>query len=222
MRIYGDNSSSFTTYAQEPGLLFGKNDILLGQEQFHTITQKKVFSSKTKNEVIRPILYLHIKRSNFSKLTGALRNTFLPWRWKSIYLQPSDTEPLLKALVCTSVKNGPLPSQIKTLCGKTLLETTLRDHSLYRSKRFHEYVALKKPVCTTINSVLKTQEMIYCRIYRRRSLISHLGYVLRNNFGHKWTEVTTVVKGVYEKILIRNKHVGIFDNLSLIGVQVIN
>lgn len=216
MRIYGDTkTTSFTHFSQEPGM-WGTNDVLEGSSYTSTLYSSSFWGETVTQRTHHAALYLHILKDTWSTLTAVLRKILLFWRWDTIYLDSEDGTNPKKALVCTWVRDGDLPEEIQHLLGKSWLVTNLIKEECYQEIFRKEHIRIKNAVPFREHKIsdplgdwcgrqIRYDCDILCHIYRKRSLYSTLMYYFLKFFSNTWKEVTLMIAGASETILIRKE-----------------
>ncbi len=216
MKIFGDrNSSKFKNYDKESGFFFGHNDVLKGTKRDAHHYSISYFGTSYHLKTVEPKLYLHIPTNAWTTFTGKLREYFLPWRWKTAYLDQEDGTRPRQILVCTSVHDGELSDRISDLLGKSLFLTSLIDSDHYYEIFGQEFIGLKgensqrwTKITHPLGEIAGVQYIVsndfhlFCHIYRRRGLFSRFKYNLLKRFSSSWKEVAIQSGHVSEKILI--------------------
>jgi hypothetical protein len=188
MKIFGDkNSSEFSNYAKEPGVFFGCNDVLKGSRSIVHCYTASFFGTSNYSKTVEPKLYLHIPTNAWTTFTGKLRECFLPWRWKTAYLDQEDGTQPRQILVCTSVHGSKLSDRLSKLLGKSLFLTNLINSNHYDEVFGQEFIRLQgensqrttkvtHPLGEMIGLHLEFSDNLLCHIYRPRSLFSRFKY----------------------------------------------
>lgn len=199
MKIIGDHTSQFTHYKKEPGLFFGYNDVLEGEEKTVRAFSFSRRGFQQIEKTVTPKLYIHLFNSQWSYFTGKLREYLLPWRWKVAYLQKEDGK-IERILVCTSIDDASLSPKFNETIGKTLLGIQLSKLDVYGEFCGHEYI-YKAP-----DDNKKETDYKLMHIFRRRGPLSSLKYAFLKRFSFNHKEVTfhfwLYTGPVSEKILI--------------------
>lgn len=228
MKIYGDDVSTlFKTYTQEPDLIYGYNDVLVGDR---SITRKFTFSSSgniSKTIVIQPKLFLHISNTVWSSFTGMLKEYFLPWRWKVAYLDQENGTPPQRILVCTRVHDGKLSDRLKKVIGHSMFAINLINANYYDEIFGQEYLRTPRqgqPEQTFTHPLGKSfgLQIGYnhpnhlCHIYRIRGIFSLLKYHFLKNFSQEWEEVAMQIGQISENVLIKRNDRMLISTTGLI------
>lgn len=211
MKIYGDNSE-FRTHAQEG--LFGNNDVLKGKKSTIRGFHSNLFGTSHFIKTLDPTLHLHIPKTTWSTFTGKLREYCLPWRWKTAYLDQEDGTPPRKILICTSVRDGNLSEKLKILLGKSLFVANLIKLGSYDEYWGDEYLALKgqndkgstliiHPLGEMVGRAAVCGNVLFCHIYRQRSLFSTFKYYLIKYLSTRWKEIALEAGQTSERVLIK-------------------
>lgn len=72
MKIYGDNALVFKTLNQEPGIIYGHDDVLMGDKQTTCRFTYFFFGNTRESMTTQPKLYLHIPKTVWSSFTGIM------------------------------------------------------------------------------------------------------------------------------------------------------
>lgn len=227
MKIFGDESSTeFKNFATEPGALFGHNDVLKGSEktvQSYTLSFWEN-STSLKTKTFTPKLYLHIPTNPWTTFTGKLREYFLPWLWKTAYLDIDQR----KILVCASVQEGKLSPHLSKLLGKSWFVTNLINNNLYDEIFGQDFIRLRgegnqrtikvaHPLGEKIGVHAEFTSDLLCHIYRPQSLFSTFKYTLLKQFSSSWKEVVIQVGRVSENVLIKKSDEEVLSRAGLIA-----
>lgn len=227
MKIFGDeNSSEFKNYAKEPGFFFGSNDVLKGSRStVHSYTAS-FFGTSNYSKTVEPKLYLHISTNAWTTFTGKLRECFLPWRWKTAYLDQEDGTQPRQILVCTSVHDSRLPDHLGQLLGKSLFLTNLINRNHYDEVFGQEFIRLEgennlrttritHPLGEMVGLHHEFSNDLLCHIYRQRSLFSKFKYNILKQFTSSWMEVAIQAGQISEKILIKKSDEEVISRAGL-------
>lgn len=210
MKIFGDKNPSRLTYVKEPGFFFGSNDVLKGFKRVVSYTINTSVFRGTYSKTIKPKLYLHISENAWTTFTGKLREYFLPWRWKTAYLDLENGTQPRQILVCGTG----LSDRLKLLLGRSLFLMNLINSNHYDEVFGQEFIRLPgenrrgktkiaHPLGEWIVSHVKFSNDLFCHIYRSRSLFSRFKYNLLKQFSSSWKEVAIQAGQISEKILIK-------------------
>lgn len=214
MKIYGDEPSSpFRNFIQKPGLIYGHDDVLAGEPiQIRRISYS-FFSGQTDDTItVHPKLYLHLFNSTWSNFTGTLRQTLMPWRWKTAYLDKEDGSALEQVLVCD---NASLSDQLQSLLNKSLFITHLIEENKYIELFGSDYLRVPREANPETIEIthpwgkwagthieFNSSDQL-CQIYRIQGIFSWISYQLTKIFSDEWQEVTVRVRQVSETVLIK-------------------
>lgn len=217
MRILGDEASTqFRTLAQEPGVVYGRHDVLVGREErIRTISISGLWGITDEMVTRRPTLYLHISNSPWTQFVAYLKEYCLPWVWKAVYLDPENGSPLERVLVYTG---GELTDRLKAVAGLPLFIARLIDTDRYVEVLDQEFLRIPREdglhenrvshvlgECVGVHVELGPYQL--CPIYRARDLFSLLTYYFLKLFSSEWEEVMieviTSVGDIRERILVR-------------------
>lgn len=224
MKIFGDeNSTAFNKYASEPGLIFGRNDVLKGPIDKTFVYGSGVFGRFFYTKISQCKLYLHIPRDNWTTFTGKLRQYLLPWRWKTAYLEKKSDTKLLPILVCTSVKGG-LSDRLSEILNQSLFITSLANKNVYRKISGMDFFCIKgenkekgTQISTMLEKYIDYTDNLYCHFYRKQSLLSAIIYsFLKKFYSRSWKEVTIKADRVSEKVLIKKSDEEVLSRHGLI------
>lgn len=230
MKIYGDEASTqFRTYVQEPGIIYGHNDVLVGDRQTNRRITSSFLGATDEWVTTQSKLYLHIFNSFWSSFTGALREYFLPWRWKAAYLdQENGTRPQ-RILVCTSVHGRELSDHLNALIGQSLFITNLMIANQYVEIFGQEYLRIYSQNGLHENRIVSplgewvglhieiNSQYDLCHIHRIRGIFSLLKYHFLKNLSTEWEEVAIQAGLVSENVLIKRNN---RTNISKMGLLV--
>lgn len=217
MRIWGDaKSSPFRTYAQEPGILYGHDDVLRGERQNIQQLTFSLFGSTQKSISRQPRLYLHLFNTDWSRFTGFLREFLLPWRWKAAYLDREDGSAPERILVWTSPLEGELSEELEAVLGQPLLIANLANDGQYCEYFGKEYLLLPTDGEHDLEiphplgrwaggvSIPNSRQEVYS-IHRIRGIFSFITYYLLLIFSSEWEEVEIQKGEASETMLIQRK-----------------
>lgn len=232
MKIYGYEAESvFTTYHQEPGAIYGHNDVLTGERvQVHRTTYS---FWRTSSETItrQPKLYLHFSQTFCSKVTGLLRECCLPWKWKVAYLDRENGTPLERILVCTDVYDVEMPDELNQVLGNPPLIVNLINSGRYQEIFNREYlqvprengrqeIRINHPLGALVGQHLEPNSPNQlCHIYRIRGIFSRVIYHLLKTFSSTWEEVALRSGQFSEKILVKQEDRALLTRAGLIVSQ---
>ncbi len=220
MKIYGDiDTTKFTNFTQEPGLLFGNNDVLKG-EAIKTYSIGP-FRSRVEESSYEPKLFLHIPTNMWSSFTGLLREYLLPWRWQVAHI---DQIAPSQILVNISDAENHASSKLKRVLGKPLFEAHLIKQNRYDEIFGSEFIRVKTTSEKRVIEIRRPLMGFYkeftsdnlCHIYRPRSLFSLIKYYLLRQFSSTWKEVAIEVKGISKNILIKKTDEASIKSIGLI------
>jgi hypothetical protein len=218
-KIYGDEASTqFKTFVQEPGWVWGHNDVLIGDRISGVLTKSSCFGTTKKGVSYLPKLYLHISNSFWSSFTGMLRKFCLPWRWKAVYLKEGNDPAPKPILICTNVHQGKLSDRLNALVRQSLFITNLIDDNRYEEIFGREY--LKVPSQSGEQSIrfahplgecvglriTGTTNVDFCHIRRIRGVFSFFQYHLLKRLSSNWKEVIIHAGDVSERVLMKKSN----------------
>lgn len=228
MRILGDEKpTDLKNYSQEPGIFFGKNDVLKGTPSttFHYTIDFFGISKRVKT--VTPQLHLHIPTSRWSSFTGKLRQYGLPWFWKTVYLDREDGTPPCRILVRRSMLGEELPTRIKQVLGQPLCVANLIESDNYKKVFGQNYLSIPKanlettwvnhPLGKWAGTCMIVQPATFYPFHHPQGIFSIFKYQLLKQFSNSWKEVAIKTAHVTEKILIRKEdQVILSSNFSFI------
>lgn len=213
MRILGDEASTqFRTLAQEPGVVCGCHDVLVGREErIRTISISGLWGITDEMVTRRPTLYLHITNSPWTTLVAYLKEYCLPWAWKAVYLDSENGLPLERVLVYTG---GELTRRLQTVAGQPLFIAHLINADRYVEAMGQEFLRIPREdglhenrvshilgECVGVHVDIGPYQL--CPIYRARDLFSLLTYYFLKLFSSEWEERTISIGNTQETLLVR-------------------
>jgi len=216
MKIYGDDVSTlFKTYTQEPNLIYGYNDVLVGDRNTIKKFTFSPFGNTSETLITQPKLFLHISNTIWSSFTGMLKEYFLPWRWKVAYLDQENGTPPQRILVCINVHDGQLSDRLKKVIGKSMFVINLINAHHYDEIFGQEYLRTPPRQGQSVQRFIHPLGKIFglqigykhpnhlCHIYRIRGIFSLLKYHFLKNFSQEWEEVAMQIGQISENVLIK-------------------
>lgn len=229
MRIYGDEASTqFKTFKQEPGILWGKNDLIEGDKKTFRRMTFSFFGNTDESITTQPKLYVHISSTPWSTFTGLLRKYCLPWRWKVAYLDQDNKSLPKEVLICTSVLDGELSDRLQEVVGQTLFVASLLNSNKYAEIFGQEYLRIPRDDHRCGNRIIHplgewaglhlepNSSDNLCHIYRIRGIFSLVMYHLLKIFSSQWNEVTLKSDRFSEFALVKRNEADIISKAGLI------
>lgn len=226
MKIYGD-TKDYPAVIQEPGIIFGHNDVLVENVQQSNVQQishckttsffgstHEAIGSKHETITTQPKVYLHTFNSFWSSLTGTLRQYCLPWRWKVAYLDKENNAPPERILVCTSGHNRELSNRLNAVIGQSPFVINLKKNNRYKEILGQEYLRIPSQNNESQQRTIITRSGSYFEhnnlgelfhIHRIRGVFSLLNYHLLKNLSSEWEEVAIQADQFSENVLIGKK-----------------
>jgi hypothetical protein len=214
MKIFGEIAPQFQHHIRQPGLLWGNDDLLVGnRSQIHVI-DANIFGVREEVREVEPTMHFHIANSKWSSFTGWIREYLLPWRWKVAYLDKEDESAPEKILVCTEVKDGNLSDKIKSLLNTPLHIAKLSKNENYTEILNQEFLKIKRSIPQRLRIIhplgnrfgYHFERDCYFDVYpirRIRGIFSRVTYFFYKNFSRDWSVATLRVGAISEKILIK-------------------
>lgn len=229
MKIYGDETTTqFRTYAQEPGSVWGHDDVLMGNREEINRISISFFGYSNGMVTVQPKLYLHISNTFWSSLTGLFREYCMPWRWKAAYLDQEDGTMPQRILVCTSVYDGRLSDRLNSVLGQSLFVTNLINVGQYEEVFGQEYLKIPRQNGAHVNTIIHplgewagTSSSFsaddFCHIHRIRDVFSLFKYHFLKCFSSDWEEVAIQAGQVSENVLIKRSDRETISTIGLIN-----